>query len=160
MARSNGPLARAKAAHRVGLAAGRVRSPLERWNAQGSDGLADRRAVTNGGHHIQPTEPLRPLVREVVDNKGFEGFEAMEEPPVERCRWLIDHPEVVCGAVGFHWAIVLNGYYEGNIVWTFLYIRQPVHRREMPGISLTWSEIRSVPRDERPARFLVGGPAS
>jgi hypothetical protein len=28
---------------------------------------------------------------------------------VERCRWLIDHPEIVRGAVGFDWAVALNG---------------------------------------------------
>jgi hypothetical protein len=32
----------------------------------------------------------------------------MEPVLVDRCRWLIDHPEVVRGAVGFHWAAV-NG---------------------------------------------------
>jgi hypothetical protein len=32
----------------------------------------------------------------------------MEPVLVERCRWLIDHPEVVGGAVGFRWAAV-NG---------------------------------------------------
>jgi hypothetical protein len=58
---------------------------------------------------LQPTEPLWPLVREVVANKGFEDPEAMEPPLVQRCRWLIDHPEVVRGAVGFDWAVALNG---------------------------------------------------
>lgn len=58
---------------------------------------------------LQPTEPLWPLVREGVANKSFEDLEAMEEPLVERCRWLIGHPEVVRGAVGFDWAVALNG---------------------------------------------------
>ena len=58
---------------------------------------------------LQPTEPLWPLVREAVANKSFEELAAMEEPLVERCRWLIDHPEVVRGAVGFDWAVALNG---------------------------------------------------
>jgi DDE superfamily endonuclease len=53
---------------------------------------------------LQPTEPLWPLVREAVANKGFDSLESMEPVLVERCRWLIDHPEVVRGAVGFQWA--------------------------------------------------------
>ena len=58
---------------------------------------------------LQPTEPLWPLVREVVANKSFEELAGMELPLVERCRWLIDHPEVVRGAIGFAWAVALNG---------------------------------------------------
>ena len=58
---------------------------------------------------LQPAEPLWPLVREVVANRGFDDLAAMEPVLVERCRWLIDHPEVVQGAVGFQWAVALNG---------------------------------------------------
>jgi hypothetical protein len=57
---------------------------------------------------LQPVEPLWPLVREVVANRGFDDLGAMEPVLVERCRWLIDHPEVVRGAVGFQWAAILN----------------------------------------------------
>lgn len=57
---------------------------------------------------LQPVEPLWPLLREVVADGGFESLEAMEPLLVGRCCWLIDHPEVVRGAVGFHWAIALN----------------------------------------------------
>jgi hypothetical protein len=32
----------------------------------------------------------------------------MEPVPVDRCRWLIENPEVVRGAVGFGWAVALN----------------------------------------------------
>jgi hypothetical protein len=28
---------------------------------------------------------------------------------VDRCLWLIHHPEMVRGAVGFDWAIAMNG---------------------------------------------------
>jgi hypothetical protein len=58
---------------------------------------------------LQPAEPLWPLVREAVANKGFDELGEMEPVLVERCRWLIGHPEVVRGAVGFHWAVDLNG---------------------------------------------------
>jgi hypothetical protein len=58
---------------------------------------------------LQPAEPLWPLVREAVANEGYEDLDAMEPVLVGRCRWLIDHPEVVRGVVGFHWAVALNG---------------------------------------------------
>jgi transposase len=58
---------------------------------------------------LQPAEPLWPLVREAVANRGFDELEEMEPVLVERCRWLIDHPEAVRGAVGFDWAATLNG---------------------------------------------------
>jgi DDE superfamily endonuclease len=58
---------------------------------------------------LQPAEPLWPLVREVAAQKGFAELEQREPVLVERCRWLIDHPEVVRGVVGFHWAVTLNG---------------------------------------------------
>ena len=58
---------------------------------------------------LQPAEPLWPLVREVVANLGFDDLARMQIPVVDRCGWLIDHPEVVRGAVGFQWAVELNG---------------------------------------------------
>jgi DDE superfamily endonuclease len=58
---------------------------------------------------LQPTEPLWPLVREAVANVGFDDLAAMQAPVVDRCGWLIDHPEVVRGVVGFQWAVELNG---------------------------------------------------
>lgn len=57
---------------------------------------------------LQPAEPLWPLLREVVANRGYEALEEMEPDLVGRCGWLIDHPEVVRGAVGFGWAVALN----------------------------------------------------
>ena len=58
---------------------------------------------------LQPAEPLWPSVREAVANRAFDALEELEPVLVERCRWLIDHPEVVCGVVGFDWAAALNG---------------------------------------------------
>ena len=58
---------------------------------------------------FQPTEPLWPLVREVVANEGFEDLEGLQRPLIARCCWLMGHPEVVRGVVGFHWAVALNG---------------------------------------------------
>ncbi|HWE38888.1 MAG TPA: hypothetical protein VG406_20230 [Isosphaeraceae bacterium] len=59
---------------------------------------------------LPPAEPLWPLVREAVANTGFDTLDEMGPVLVERCRWLIDQPEVVRGTVGFHWAVSLNGY--------------------------------------------------
>jgi hypothetical protein len=58
---------------------------------------------------LQPAAPLRPLVREAVADAGYDESAAMEPVLVARCRWLIDHPEVVRGAVGFHRAVAING---------------------------------------------------
>jgi hypothetical protein len=58
---------------------------------------------------LQPAEPLWPLAREAVANEGFDDVGALERVLVERCRWLIDHPEAVRGAIGFGWAATLNG---------------------------------------------------
>jgi hypothetical protein len=58
---------------------------------------------------LQPAEPLWPLVREAVANRGFNDLSELEPVLEPRCRWLIDHPEAVRGAVGFHWAVALDG---------------------------------------------------
>jgi transposase len=57
---------------------------------------------------LQPVEPLWPLVREAVANQGFDSVLTMQSVLVERCLWLMDHPALVHGAVGFHWAVALN----------------------------------------------------
>jgi hypothetical protein len=58
---------------------------------------------------LQPAEPLWPLVREAVANRGFDDLGEMQPVLVGRCRWLIEHPEVVRGVCGFYWAAALNG---------------------------------------------------
>lgn len=57
---------------------------------------------------LQPVEPLWPLVREGVANRNFDDLDSLEARLVERCRWLIDHPETVKAAVGFRWAAKLR----------------------------------------------------
>lgn len=57
---------------------------------------------------LQPVEPLWPLVRETLANKTFASLGTLQEPLVKRCGWLAEHPEVVKGAVGFHWAVALG----------------------------------------------------
>jgi hypothetical protein len=54
---------------------------------------------------LQPAEHLWPLVREGVANRVFDTLPKLTEVLTARCRWLADHPAVVGGAVGFHWAV-------------------------------------------------------
>jgi len=54
---------------------------------------------------LQPAEHLWPLVREGLANRVFDGLPVLTETLVTRCRWLTDHPAVISGAVGFHWAV-------------------------------------------------------
>src|SRR3954454_5298004 len=49
LTRAEQPLAPAQAAAQVGLSAVWARTLLKHWNAEGPDGLADRRAGTCGG---------------------------------------------------------------------------------------------------------------
>jgi hypothetical protein len=44
-------------------------------------------------------------VREGVANRVFDTLPKLTEVLTARCGWLADHPEVVGGAVGFHWAV-------------------------------------------------------
>jgi transposase len=57
---------------------------------------------------LQPAEPLWPLVREGLANKGFASLAALTEPLERRCRWLAEDTATVKGAVGFHWAVALG----------------------------------------------------
>lgn len=54
---------------------------------------------------LQPAERLWPLVREGVANRTFDHLVGLAAKLRRRCDYLADHPEVVQGAVGFHWAI-------------------------------------------------------
>ena len=49
LTRPDQPLSPARAAQQVGLSSVWARELLKRWNAQGPEGLVDRRAATNGG---------------------------------------------------------------------------------------------------------------
>lgn len=51
LTRPDGPPAPAAVASLVGLSAGWVRAVLKRWDADGPDGLSDRRAAVNGGRN-------------------------------------------------------------------------------------------------------------
>jgi hypothetical protein len=57
---------------------------------------------------FQPVEPLWPLVREAVANREFERLPQLRRVIRRRCASLADRPEIVKGAVGFHWATRLE----------------------------------------------------
>jgi len=56
---------------------------------------------------LQPAEHLWPLVREAMGNRGFDHLVALGAKLRRRCDWLAEHPKLVQGAVGFHWAVNL-----------------------------------------------------
>ena len=56
---------------------------------------------------LQPAEHLWPLVREALANRGFDHLVGLAGELRRRCDWPAEHPEVVKGAVGFHWAVNL-----------------------------------------------------
>ncbi len=75
LTRPDAPLSPAQAAEQVGLTAGWARSLLKRWNAEGPGGLADRRAVKNGGKPKLTAEQRAEL------------FTALQGPPPDGGLW-------------------------------------------------------------------------
>ena len=74
MTRPEEPLTPAQAAHQVGLTAGRVRTLSKRWNAEGPVGLADRRALTDGGHpELTPEQQATLCTRSCSDRPRMAG---------------------------------------------------------------------------------------
>jgi transposase len=100
LTRPDRPLPPAQVAEQVGLTPGWVRALLKRWNAQGPDGLADRRATTNGGHP------------KLSADQQIDLWDALQHTPPDgglwtgpkvaayvRDRWGI----VVCKQTGWEW---------------------------------------------------------
>src|SRR5215207_6644950 len=81
LTRPEHPLAPAQAAVAVGLSAVWARAVLKRWNAQGPDGLADRRSGTCGGHSKLTTDQQIDL------------WAALQQPPPDGGIWT--GPKVV-----------------------------------------------------------------
>jgi hypothetical protein len=52
---------------------------------------------------LQPAERLWPLVRESVANRTFDHLVGLAAKLRGRCDYLSEHPEIVQGAVGYHW---------------------------------------------------------
>jgi transposase len=75
LTRSEQPSTPAQAAAQVGLSAVWARALLKRWNAEGPDGLADRRAGTCGGRGKLTTEQQIDL------------WAALQQPPPDGGLW-------------------------------------------------------------------------
>jgi hypothetical protein len=56
---------------------------------------------------LRPAEHLWPVVREALADRGFGHLVGLAAELRRRCDRLAEHPEVVKGAVGFHWAVNL-----------------------------------------------------
>ena len=52
---------------------------------------------------LQPAERLWPLVNEAVANQVFDSIEAVEELVCQRCRDLLNLPELIRGITCYHW---------------------------------------------------------
>jgi transposase len=100
LTRPDRPLTPAQVAEQVGLTPSWVRTILKRWNAQGPDGLAGRRAGTNGGRTRLSTEQQIDL------------WAALQRPPTDGGLWT--GPKVaayvrdrwgirVCKQTGWEW---------------------------------------------------------
>jgi transposase len=81
LTRTAQPPSPAQVASQVGLTPAWVRTVLKRWNAQGPEGLADRRPLTNGGQSKLTTPPQAEL------------FEALQRRPADDGLWT--GPKVV-----------------------------------------------------------------
>lgn len=57
---------------------------------------------------LQPVEPFWALVREAVANDTFDRLADLRRRVGRRCRRLADDRGTVLGAIGFHWAVVLE----------------------------------------------------
>jgi transposase len=57
---------------------------------------------------LQPVEPFWALVREAVANDTFDRLTDLRRRVASRCRRLADDRGTVLGAIGFHWAAVLE----------------------------------------------------
>lgn len=53
---------------------------------------------------LQPVESVWPLLREAMHNRSFVELDDLQEVLVQRCNYLLEHPEVVHAHTGFSWA--------------------------------------------------------
>ncbi|MBN1335540.1 MAG: transposase [Deltaproteobacteria bacterium] len=52
---------------------------------------------------LQPAERIWPIVNEGVANRGFADLAELTTAVEDRCRYLDDHQDFVCGLTNFHW---------------------------------------------------------
>lgn len=93
LTRPDDPLTPAQAAAHVGLTPSWVRTLLKRYNAQGPQGLADRRAMTSGGRS------------KLTPERQAELFAAVQAPPPDGGLWT--GPKVAA-SVRDRWGVVVR----------------------------------------------------
>lgn len=52
---------------------------------------------------LQPAERVWPLVREAVANTPFATLDPLEERLAQRCRALVEQPDLICQVTHYHW---------------------------------------------------------
>jgi transposase len=100
LTRPGQPLSPAQAAAQVGLSAVWVRALLKRWNAQGPEGLADRRKGTDGGRPKLSAEQqidLGDALQHAPPDGGL--WTGPKVAAYVRDRWGV----VVCKQTGWEW---------------------------------------------------------
>ena len=53
---------------------------------------------------LQPVESVWPLLREATHNRLWTDIDDLEQKLIDRCCYLMDHPDIVRGRTGFSWA--------------------------------------------------------
>jgi transposase len=100
LTRAQDPLTPAQVADHVGLTPSWVRTILKRWNAQGPQGLLDRRATTNGGQS-KLTEEQQAQLREALQQRPADGglWSGPKVAAYVRQRWGV----IVGQVTGWKW---------------------------------------------------------
>jgi transposase len=151
LTRPEGPLSPAQAAALVGLTPVWVRAILKRWNAEGPDGLADRRKATNGGRSKLSTDQQIDL------------WDAVQHPPPDGGLWT--GPKVA-GYVRDRWGVevcVQTGWDWLRGLGFSLQVPRPSHpEAATPADRRAWkrcpghSPRRTAPAASRAGRRAVG----
>lgn len=100
LTRTDPPPTPAAVAHQVGLTPAWVRTILRRWNAEGPDGLADRRAALNGGRSkltVEQQVDLWAALQQAPPDGGL--WTGPKVAAYVRDRWGV----VVCKQTGWEW---------------------------------------------------------
>ena len=151
LTRSQAPPTPAEVAARVGLTPAWVRTVLKRWNAEGPDGLADRRPARNGGRP-KLSEEQQAALFETLQGRPTDGglWTGPKVAAYVRDRWDV----TVCPETGWRWLNRLG-------------LSLQVPRPRNPGAATTdeqrrWkrrpgpADGRATPREPRAGRRAVG----
>jgi transposase len=151
LTRPDQPLSPARAAAQVGLSPVWARAILKRWNAEGPDGLADRRKATNGGRSKLTTDQqidLWDALQHTPPDGGL--WTGPKVAAYVRDRWGV----AVCKQPGWEW---LHG------LGFSLQVPRPSHpEAATPAARRAWKRRpgrpprRATPAASREARRAVG----